>query len=432
MIGSVSILAALFVIAATTQGSGASAGHSRRSSRRNFVEEGQKVWQTIVARRAPIAAAIAFFIVITIYVRDPAGSGIFRHRGVPGSSLRAWEHASDRIPTPWRGGKDFRHAGTARFIRLSHEPDVRGIFGDHAVSLLIFISLRYRVLPLVALATALSFAFAQNVWNTAIHADPHPLTALIAASLWLMALKWRDSGDRRWLWTMAFVSGLGLGGAVILVAELPAIIIFAVITRPRDFFAPITMIVAGLLGAIGVVGIYTYLPIRAMMNAPLNYWDPQTWERFRVSYERWRWLIHSGRFEVNSGGSRLERRANCWLVRGMANASRRNNRGGAGGDRFPYLGATRLAHSIRNVDRILPSYICSGFGAECRARALLHDVELAAVFPGRGWNANNVDRSCEEDRSRIPSTIATGSGGGGVLSLPVLSGKQPVDFLMAR
>ena len=155
------------------------------------------------------------------------------------------------------------------------------VFLAITASLLIFISLRYRVLPLVALATALSFAFAQNVWNTAIHADPHPLTVLIAASLWLMALKWRDSGDRRWLWTMALVSGLGLGGAAILVAELPAIIIFAVITRPRDFFAPITMIVAGLLGAIGVVGIYTYLPIRAMMNAPLNYWDPQTWERFR-------------------------------------------------------------------------------------------------------------------------------------------------------
>jgi len=77
------------------------------------------------------------------------------------------------------------------------------------------------------------------------------------------------------------LSGLGLGGAVILVAELPAIIIYAAISRPREFFAPKTMIVAALLGVVGLVGIYTYLPIRAMMHAPLNYWDPQTWERFR-------------------------------------------------------------------------------------------------------------------------------------------------------
>ncbi len=281
MIGSVSILAVLFVIAATTQRSGAPAGHSRRASRRNFVEEGQKVWQTIVARRAQIAAAIAFVIVITIYLQTLLpGPEFFDTGEYQVAPYVLGNMHQTGYPLHGVVGKIF---GTLVPLgSFAYRMNLMSaVFLAITASLLIFISLRYRVSPLVALAAALSFAFAQNVWNTAIHADPHPLTALIAASLWLMALKWRDSGDRRWLWTMALVSGLGLGGAVILVAELPAIIIFAVITRPRDFFAPTTMIVAALLGAIGVVSIYTYLPIRAMMNAPLNYWDPQTWERFR-------------------------------------------------------------------------------------------------------------------------------------------------------
>jgi hypothetical protein len=74
----------------------------------------------------------------------------------------------------------------------------------------------------------------------------------------------------RWLWATAFLSGLGLGAAAVLVAELPAIIIYTLISQPRRFFYPMTMIVAALLGVIGVVGIYTYLPISAMMNAPIN------------------------------------------------------------------------------------------------------------------------------------------------------------------
>ncbi len=281
MIGSVSILAVLFVIAATTQGSGGSAGYSRRSSRRNFVEEGQKVWQTIVARRAQIAAAIAFVIVITIYLQTLLPGPEFVDTGeyqVAPYVLGNMHQTG--YPLYGVVGKIF---GTLVPLgSFAYRMNLMSaVFLAIASSLLIFISLRYRVLPLVALAAALSFAFSQNVWNTSIHADPHPLTVLIAASLWLMALKWRDSGDRRWLWTMALVSGLGLGAAAILVAELPAIIIYAVITRPREFFAPKTMIGAALLGAVGVVGIYTYLPIRAMMNAPLNYWDPRTWERFR-------------------------------------------------------------------------------------------------------------------------------------------------------
>jgi len=279
MRGAGSILAGLFGNAGSTDAGGVPVGHAHWSDSTLF-EEGLKVWQAIVARRANVTAATAFIVIMIIYLRTlllgPAFFDTAEYQVAP--YVLGNMHQTGY---PFYGvvGKIF---GTLVPLgSVAYRMNLMSaLFLAIAASLMIFISLRYRVLPLVALAVALSFAFEKNSWQTAVHADPHPLTVLIAASLWLMAMKWRDSGDRRWLWTMALLSGLGLGGAAILVAELPAIVIYTVISRPREFFAPKTMIVAALLGVTGVVGIYTYLPIRAMMHAPLNYWDPQTWVRF--------------------------------------------------------------------------------------------------------------------------------------------------------
>jgi hypothetical protein len=132
-----------------------------------------------------------------------------------------------------------------------------------------------------AVASALGFAFALNTWRAAGRADPYTLTAMIGAALWLMALRWRDTGERRGLWMMAGMAGLGLGSAGVLSMELPAIILFLMITQPRKFFAPLTMIVATVLGIVGLVGIYLYLPLRSAMHPPLNYGNTYTWQGFQ-------------------------------------------------------------------------------------------------------------------------------------------------------
>ena len=150
-----------------------------------------------------------------------------------------------------------------------------------AAAMLTVLALRYRVSPLVALIAALGFACTLNTWRAADHADPYTLTVMIGATLWLLAVRWADTGERRWLWTMALVSGVGLGSAGVLSMELPAIILYVLAAQPRKFFRPITMIVAGLLGVLGLVGIYLYLPIRASMHPALNYGNTDTWRGFQ-------------------------------------------------------------------------------------------------------------------------------------------------------
>ena len=205
---------------------------------------------------------------------------------------------------------------------------------------------------------------------------------------------------------MSLLSGVGLGGAVILVAEVPAIVIYARISRPREFFAPKTMIVAALLGVVGLVAIYTYLPIRAMMHAPMNYWDPQTWTRFQEV--------------VLSGGGGL------FTLNGLMSIPRVLAKNA--GDIFGWYGEwlTPAGRAIVGVLGIVGfvalmkrdwRFACVvfigfflpdlrlGFSTERRAWTLLHDVELVAVFPQRFRDPDGSDSATAENQSRLDSTI---------------------------
>jgi hypothetical protein len=151
-----------------------------------------------------------------------------------------------------------------------------------AAAMLAMLALRYGVSVVVGLVAAFGFAFALNTWMAADKADPYTLTVMIGAALWLMVIKWGGTGERRWLWATALLSGIGLGSAGVLSMELPAIVLYAVSTQPRKFSAPSTAVLAAMLGIGGVVAIYLYLPIRASMNPPLNYGATNTWAGFRL------------------------------------------------------------------------------------------------------------------------------------------------------
>lgn len=148
-----------------------------------------------------------------------------------------------------------------------------------AAGLLTGVILQLRVRPWLAVAAGLAFAFSGHVWRTATHADPHTLHAALVAGLWVLALRWRETREARWLFAVALVAGLGLGNHMLLAFELPALAL-VVLWPHRSSLGP--RVAAGAL-AWGLAGlaVYAYLPLRARMAPPLNYADPTTWERFR-------------------------------------------------------------------------------------------------------------------------------------------------------
>lgn len=145
---------------------------------------------------------------------------------------------------------------------------------------LVLLARRLKVNLWLALSAALGFAFSLNVWATANRADPHTLHAAIVAFLWLLVWRWGESGDRRFLWGLALGAGLGLGNHMLMVMELPALGLYALVSRPRDFLRPKALGIGLLMGILGLC-VYAYIPLRAMMEPPLSYAHPTTWERFR-------------------------------------------------------------------------------------------------------------------------------------------------------
>jgi hypothetical protein len=136
----------------------------------------------------------------------------------------------------------------------------------------------------VALAAALTFAFSARLWLQSNHDKPYPLIAFIAAIVYYLLLRWRDSyrlGAERpaYVYVGAFLCGLATGAHQTIVLMVPAyayLIIsmnWRIVLRVRDLLLALAF---GLLG----FGINLYLPIRASRTPLLNWGDPQSLSQF--------------------------------------------------------------------------------------------------------------------------------------------------------
>jgi hypothetical protein len=134
----------------------------------------------------------------------------------------------------------------------------------------------------------LAFAFASEPWDNAVRADVHALHILFVALIVWLLLVWRTafrSGSPRagrWLAASALVFGLGLGNHPLIGLLAVGIAGWLFWVDPRIWRRWRLMLGCGLLVAIGLLT-YLYIPIRASASPepPLNYADPDTWERFR-------------------------------------------------------------------------------------------------------------------------------------------------------
>jgi hypothetical protein len=122
------------------------------------------------------------------------------------------------------------------------------------------------------LFAALSLAFAADIWQHAIHTNPHIITAtFLVANLFLLTRWWASGDDRehlrddRWLAGAAFLSGLGVAHHPLTAFSLPAYLLFVLAVEPRPWRRPrrlLWSIAAALLG----LSLFLYYPIRSPMQ----------------------------------------------------------------------------------------------------------------------------------------------------------------------
>jgi Protein O-mannosyl-transferase TMEM260-like len=166
------------------------------------------------------------------------------------------------------------------------------VYGVAAVLVVYLAGLRLCRRAVAAAAGALAFGLSGAFWGQAVISEVYTLEALLMAIVILALLVWRDTRAGRYLLLSAFLVGLSLTHHLTSVLLVPAAPAFVFLTD-RSVFSKVGLMLKSLgLFLLGLLP-FLYLPIRAMMQAPLNEADPSTPWRFLL-------LVTGGSFLAES------------------------------------------------------------------------------------------------------------------------------------
>jgi hypothetical protein len=166
------------------------------------------------------------------------------------------------------------------------------VYGVAAVLVVYLAGLLLARRAVAAAAGALAFGLSGAFWGQAVIAEVYTLEALLVALAIFVLLLWRDRRDGRYLLLCAFLVGLSLTHHLTSVLLVPAALAFVFLTDRRVFSRTGPMLKAVGLFLFGLLPLL-YLPVRALMHAPLNEADPSTPWRFLL-------LVTGGSFLAES------------------------------------------------------------------------------------------------------------------------------------
>lgn len=130
-----------------------------------------------------------------------------------------------------------------------------------------------------AAAGALAFGVGATFWSQAAVASVYTLNALFIMLTICAWLLWRDSGRDRYLLAAAFLTGLSMTNHMTSGILIPVGALFVAVVAPRRLLEPGTILKSAGAFLLGL-SLYVYLPVRALMDAPLNEADPSSPSRF--------------------------------------------------------------------------------------------------------------------------------------------------------
>jgi Protein of unknown function (DUF2723) len=166
------------------------------------------------------------------------------------------------------------------------------VYGVAAVLVVYLAGLRLGGRAVAAAAGALGFGLSGTFWSQATIAEVYTLEALLVALVIFVLLLWREGREDRYLLLSAFLVGLSLTHHLTSVLLVPAAPAFVFLTERRIFSRTVLMLKGLGLFLLGLLPLL-YLPVRAMMQAPLNEADPSTPWRFLL-------LVTGGSFLAES------------------------------------------------------------------------------------------------------------------------------------
>jgi hypothetical protein len=132
----------------------------------------------------------------------------------------------------------------------------------------------------------MAFALTPIAWRLSTRADAHALHAFLAAVLLVVLGIWQArevSGHPRagrWLVLAAAITGISLGNHALTLLLAPGIAAYVLLVAPRILLRWRLVLGCAIALVVSAALVYAYLPLRSAMDPPLDYADPETWDRF--------------------------------------------------------------------------------------------------------------------------------------------------------
>ena len=135
-----------------------------------------------------------------------------------------------------------------------------------------------------ALAASLTFAFTPRLWLQSNHDKPYPLVSFLAAIIFYLVLRWREtyrSGDDKpaYIYLGAFLCGLASGAHQTMILMVP-VYAFLILATDWRILKRVKEIILAFTFAIFGFAVNLHIPIRATQNPLLNWGDAKTLTQF--------------------------------------------------------------------------------------------------------------------------------------------------------
>jgi len=151
---------------------------------------------------------------------------------------------------------------------LAHRMNgLSAIVGALAVMLVYFAARRAGTGKLAAASAALACGLGHAFWSRSLYAKGYTLNAALVAGGFLALLRWDDSRKTRDLYLAITVFALSAGNHLTVIALLPALVIFCLLTDARAMLRPRTLLVGAVIVLLGFSQ-YSLIIVRTLQQAP--------------------------------------------------------------------------------------------------------------------------------------------------------------------
>ena len=120
---------------------------------------------------------------------------------------------------------------------------------------------------LAAVSATLGLGLGRAFWSKALYAKTYPLNAVLVAAGVLMLLRWGKHQRQKDLYWAAALFALSAGNHLIVVALLPAVLLYPLLTNARTVLRPRTLATVAALVVLGL-SLYGVILLRTWQEAP--------------------------------------------------------------------------------------------------------------------------------------------------------------------